>query len=30
MLFTYAKNESGDLTPDQLKMLKQIMEKEYP
>ena len=30
MLFIYAKNESDDLTPGQLKTLKQIVEKEYP
>ena len=30
MLFIYAKNESDDLTPDQLKMLRQIVENEYP
>lgn len=30
MLFIYAKNESDDLTPDQLKTLKTIVEKEYP
>ena len=30
MLFIYAKNESADLTPGQIKTLRQIMEKEYP
>ena len=30
MLFIYAKNESDDLTPDQIKMLRQVVEKEYP
>jgi hypothetical protein len=30
MLFIYAKNESEDLTPEQIKMLRQIVEKEYP
>jgi hypothetical protein len=30
MLFIYAKNESDDLSADQLKTLKQIVEKEYP
>jgi hypothetical protein len=30
MLFIYAKNESADLTPAQVKMLRQIIEKEYP
>jgi mRNA-degrading endonuclease RelE of RelBE toxin-antitoxin system len=30
MLFIYAKNESADLTPDQIKKLKQIVEREYP
>lgn len=30
MLFIYAKNESDNLTPEQLKTLKQIVEKEYP
>jgi hypothetical protein len=30
MLFIYAKNESADLTPAQVKMLRQIVEKEYP
>ena len=30
MLFLYAKNESADLTPDQIKKLKQIVEREYP
>jgi hypothetical protein len=30
MLFIYAKNESDDLTPLQVKTLRQIVEKEYP
>ena len=30
MLFIYAKNESADLTPSQVKTLRQIVEKEYP
>ena len=30
MLFIYAKNESDDLTADQIKALKQIVEREYP
>jgi hypothetical protein len=30
MLFIYAKNESDNLSADQLKTLKQIVEKEYP
>lgn len=30
MLFLYAKNESDDLTPDQIKVLRNIVEKEYP
>jgi mRNA-degrading endonuclease RelE of RelBE toxin-antitoxin system len=30
MLFIYAKNESADLTPAQVKTLRQIVEKEYP
>jgi mRNA-degrading endonuclease RelE of RelBE toxin-antitoxin system len=30
MLFIYAKNESDNLAPEQLKMLKQIVEQEYP
>ncbi len=30
MLFIYAKNEKDDLTPDQLKTLKNVVEKEYP
>jgi hypothetical protein len=29
MLFIYAKNEMDDLSPDQLKTLRQAMEKEY-
>ena len=30
MLFMYAKNEQDDLTPDQLKVLRKIIEEEYP
>ena len=30
MLFIYAKNESADLTPGQIKTLRQFVEKEYP
>jgi len=30
MLFIYPKHERGDLTPAQLKILRQIVEKEYP
>jgi len=30
MLFIYAKNESDDLSADQLKTLKHLVEKEYP
>ncbi len=30
MLFMYAKNEQDDLTPDQLKVLRRIVEEEYP
>jgi len=30
MLFIYAKNEQDDLTPEQLKVLKRIIEEEYP
>jgi hypothetical protein len=29
MLFAYPKNERDDLTPDQLKQLKKIVEGEY-
>lgn len=29
MLFAYPKGEQDDLTPDQLKQLKKIIEKEY-
>jgi mRNA-degrading endonuclease RelE of RelBE toxin-antitoxin system len=29
MLFIFAKNEQDDLTPDQRKMLKQVVEMEY-
>ena len=29
MLFAYPKNEQDDLTPDQLKQLKKIVEGEY-
>lgn len=30
MLFMYPKSERDDLTPTQIKMLKQIVEEEYP
>jgi|NGEPerStandDraft_6_1074524.scaffolds.fasta_scaffold13826_2 hypothetical protein len=30
MSFIYAKNESADLTPAQIKTLRQIVEEEYP
>ena len=30
MLFIYPKHERGDLTPAQLKLLRQIVEEEYP
>jgi hypothetical protein len=30
MLFMYAKNVQDDLTPDQLKVLRKIIEEEYP
>ena len=30
MLFLYAKNEQEDLTPMQLKVLRKIIEEEYP
>jgi len=30
MLFIYPKSERGDLTPEQLKMLRTIVEEEYP
>lgn len=30
MLLLYAKNEMEDLTPDQLKTLRKIIEEEYP
>ena len=30
MLFIYPKQERGDLTPAQLRILRQIVEKEYP
>lgn len=30
MLFIYAKNESDDLTHDQIKTLRHIVEREYP
>jgi mRNA-degrading endonuclease RelE of RelBE toxin-antitoxin system len=29
MLFMYAKNEQDDLTPEQLKVLRRIIEEEY-
>jgi hypothetical protein len=30
MLLVYAKNEMDTLTPEQLKVLKQMIEEEYP
>ncbi len=30
MLYIYAKSEQDDLTPDQLKVLRKIVEEEYP
>lgn len=30
MLFIYSKSERDDLTPDQLKVLRRIVEDEYP
>jgi hypothetical protein len=30
MLFIYAKNEIDNLTPKQIKMLRQVVEAEYP
>ena len=30
MLFLHGKNERSDLTPTQIKVLKQIVEDEYP
>ena len=30
MLFVYAKTERDDLTPAQLKILRKIVEEEYP
>ena len=30
MLFVYPKTERGDLTPEQIKVLRQIIETEYP
>lgn len=30
MQFIYAKNESADLTPDQIKTLRHVVKKEYP
>jgi len=30
MLFMYAKSEQEDLTPDQIKILRKIVEDEYP
>lgn len=30
MLFMYPKSERGDLTPEQLKILRKIVEEEYP
>jgi len=30
MLFAYPKNVQDDLTPEQLKVLRQFVEKEFP
>ncbi len=30
MLYMFAKNEQDDLTPEQLKVLRRIVEEEYP
>jgi hypothetical protein len=30
MLFIFGKNERSDLTPAQIKVLRQIVEEEYP
>lgn len=30
MLYIYAKNETDDLAPDQIKVLRNIVESEYP
>jgi hypothetical protein len=30
MLFVFAKNEQDDLTPDQLRILRKVIEDEYP
>ena len=30
MLLMYAKNEQDDLTPQQLKLLRKIVEEEFP
>jgi len=30
MLFIYPKSEQEDLTPQQLRILRQIVEEEYP
>jgi mRNA-degrading endonuclease RelE of RelBE toxin-antitoxin system len=30
MLLMYAKNEQDDLTPEQMKILRRIIEEEYP
>jgi len=30
MLFVFAKNEQDDLTPDQLRILRKLIEDEYP
>ena len=30
MLFAFAKNESADLTPEQKRTLRQVIESEYP
>lgn len=29
MLYLYAKNEQGDLTPAQLKLLRRVVEEEF-
>jgi len=30
LLFVFRKNERSDLTPEQLRILRQIVEKDYP
>ena len=30
LLFMYAKNEQDDLTPEQLKVIRKLIEEEYP